>query len=203
MKKKLSIIPEGLPENATESDVTPFMRDLDPPQGFMWPEYTQLEGETDLDYDTRRAKDILVQFYEVGLEKISSPIEVGPGVTRPGLSITLQGSSFEVILSIDYPVALLEFLAGTENSKGCRLSLIVTQLGEESQDAPNPVKALPKFFKDLPANLSYAPWQKSPLSAPGMAIYEAILIGQEKLHYHLAADSLARVLDWLHEMNVR
>ena len=199
MKKRTPLMRESFSKDATASDVLQFMDDIipgvAPPPCFV---LARNENESQQEFDARRVKDILLNFYEIKREVISSPIMVSADVFRPGVSINFS-TPCSVVLSMDFPDSLLDMLEKSQ-SFGCRISMMGIQIDPEAKfSIPDPVKDLPRLFSGLPGTVSYAPWQLSPLSNPGITIYEAILIAPENLMYHLAADCLARTSEWLQE----
>jgi hypothetical protein len=62
---------------------------------------------------------------------------------------------------------------------------------------PDVIKHLDDFFHTLPKICGFQPWQEASMSTPMDPILEAYLLAPERLHFHFAADCIARLLLWL------
>lgn len=196
--KHIPIMAEQISSDASEMDLVSLMTEAKPSSNKPMAPLTQKEGESKEDFDVRRIREILISFYEIPQERVITPI-VSDGCTKPGLSIVFS-SDIEILLSMDYPDSLKSMLEATPDSVGCRISLMEIQIDQESTRVmPNPIVELPEIFSCLPTSANYAPWQKSPLSNAGITIYESLIIANQDLNFHFAADALAKVFDWLKE----
>jgi hypothetical protein len=157
-------------------------------------EYTQLEGESQLDFDLRRVQDILISYYKI--PNTLGPIQITPEFTVPGFSLALTPSSLNkvsITLTVDSPRAL----EVPEGCTGFRLALMCEMepmLGRVM--IPDFERELKDFYKVLPSVCSFAPWQKSPRSKPPVYFFESLLVAPSHLTCHFVADSVSRFLEW-------
>jgi len=208
MKKKPLIKDEGFtdPSKISITDIIPYLVEGTPnpdvssdAKRFM--EYVQGPDEDLYTFETRKVKDILIQFYEVPETSISSPILVAsflPPVTGLKLSMASPTDYAKVAISIDFPEYLKNGNAFSEKYFGNRFGLHFLPTPDKPT-LPTMKPLWDVFYAELPTVCCYQGWENFQGSSENRVIHQSILVSPIEQHYHFMADRLMRIADWLTE----